>query len=478
MAITLGPWIGHTTTSSVKIAMRGEEGPRHDRGHFCYGAVDVLDMNGDPVQSMYCHLKDYYDFTGHVVIEGLDPGTSYRVRCDTVFHEDDTAPPVQQPVPGPVASDKKARTGRFRTAPDPDQQTGLRFVLGSCRYLFWDVGLFHSDAAKGDKAFKSIRALHDQDAIDFTLMVGDQCYADPLNVVKRASTREEFYARYRKTFDQPHFQDLLSRVPNYMVLDDHEIRNDWSKDKLDDGEGLDGVFEAAMNAYFSYQHLKNPSTPRGQYWYTFDHGRFPFFVMDTRTQRIVKPQYGQQKTILGREQLNALLEWLHQNRRAPMKFLATSVPFFPDTKKGTDKWAEFELERSTVLEFLRVERIRNVVFLSGDVHNTSFSSMGCHQDRNFRTTSLVASPFYWPYPHSSGSDFFQSRTIEYMEWSDKARRTRDRIEYRYEGVGFVPDESFAVVEIDLDEKGRAKGTAKAFGRKGAPHPDFPSAYGF
>ncbi len=473
MAVTLGPIIGHTADTTAKVWLRGEPGKRHGEKEYCYGALDLL-ANRQVVRSQYCHLKDYYDFTGVVEFTGLDANTHYTVRCDTIYHKDETAPDVDTPVSDPIVSGEGSATGEFTTAP-PEDATTLRFVFGSCRYLYWD-NFIHSDADKGDKAFRSIFQLHQDKPLDFTLMVGDQIYADALNLLQRARRLEEYYEIYRRVYAQPHFRNLLRRVPNYMILDDHEIEDNWSKDKIDKGFG--GVFEAAMTAYYSYQHIQNPPTPKGQLWYAFRRGQFPFFVMDVRTQRIRKPQGAQPKTILGREQMNTLLAWLYDNRAAPRKFLVTSVPFFPDTKKGTDKWAEFEHERSLLLEFLRVERIRNVVFLSGDVHNTSFATMRCFQDRGLRITSLVASPFYWPYPHDTKSDFYQSRSTEYMQWTDRARRMLDRIEYRYDGTGFISDESFILVDVDLD-RGRAEiGMARAYNRKGRPHPDYPDVYTF
>ena len=471
MAITLGPIVGHTTDTTVKIWMRGEAGPHHSAGAYCYGTVDLY-AGGNLVASRNCNLRDYYDFTGAVCFDGLRPDTAYTVRCDTVYRTDDQAPEVGVAVNGPVAS-SQASIGEFRTArPAADEK--LRFVFGSCRYLYWD-NLIHSDATKGDKTFRTIIGQHRQLPLDMVLMIGDQVYADPLNVLRRYNTVEELFGVYRESFGQPHIRQLMSQVPTYMVLDDHEIRNDWSKDQMRDGN--QGFYMHAMRAYASYQHLHNPDTPEGQYWYSFQRGAFPFFVMDTRTQRILEPSAVESRSVLGREQLNAFFEWLYKQRKAPMKFVVSSVPFFPDPKAGNDKWAGFPEERSLILEFLRVECVRNVVFLSGDVHNTNFARMRCHQDPRFSLTSLVSSPFYWPYPHESSSSFYGGRTLEFMQWADGGRRTRDRIEYRYEGEGFIGDESFVRVTVDLQARPKS-GLAEVFGRKGERFPEYERAFEF
>ncbi|WP_213939156.1 alkaline phosphatase D family protein [Pseudomonas sp. dw_612] len=472
MAITLGPIIGHTTDVSAKIWIRGES---NEDSHFCIGLVDVY-KDATWVASYRCFLRDYYDFTGAIDVVGLKAGTTYRVVCNTAYiadelevvrliRDDTPKKPLNRPedsVLGTLTTDRQSNDGK------------LNFAFGSCRYLYWD-NIFQSDAEKGDKTFRSILDKHAQKPFDLTLMIGDQVYLDPLNVLRQYSTLDEMFGIYRQAFGLPYIRKLMSQVPTYMILDDHEIRDDWSREKLDDvGKGF---YVSAMRGYESYQHLHNPATPKGQYWYTFKKGAFPFFVMDTRTLRISKPTSIESPTILGREQLNAFLTWLSENRNAPMIFVVSSVPFFPDPKSGGDKWAGFPEERSIILEFIRVEKIKNVVVLSGDVHNSCFAGMSCYQDADFGLTSLVASPFYWPYPHENKSNFFGGRTLEFMQWSDATRRERDRVEYRYEGEAFIGEESFMTVTVDASKKGKIA-QARIFDRKGQSPDDYPGFYKF
>lgn len=472
MAITLGPIIGHTTDTSVKIWLRGEPGPQHAAGEYCYGLVSIY-QGSTLATSKYCYLKDYYDYTGIVLFDGLQASTQYTVQCDTRYFKDAQAPTVGVLTSDAAQPGSGAVPGSFKTGAAATEGR-LRFVFGSCRYLYWD-NFLHSDAEKGDKTFRSIMEQHQKLPLDMTLMIGDQVYADPLNVLRQYDSVEELFNLYQRSFRLPNIRNLMSNLPTYMILDDHEIRNDWSKDQMRNGS--QGFYAHAMRSYTSYQHLHNPDTADGQLWYTFQRNAFPFFVMDTRTQRINQPAPPEQKTMLGREQLNALLDWLYNNRKAPMKFVVSSVPFFPDPKDGGDKWAGYPDERSTILEFIRLEKIRNIVMLSGDVHNSSFARMMCHQDSGFSLTSLVSSPFYWPYPHECASNFYGSRTFEYMQWADRGRRTRDRIEYRYEGEGFISDESFVTVTIDMARSGKP-GLAEIFDRKGQRFAEYPNGFAF
>lgn len=475
MTITLGPIIGHTTDTSAKIWIRGEANDDKEAKRFCVGLIDVF-KGKTWVMSCRCFLRDYYDFTGAVELSELKPATAYRVVCNTTYVSDELEVTrlVRDDKPvRPLNRPEESVEGTFTTDRAPADGT-LNFVFGSCRYLYWD-NIFQSDAEKGDKTFRSIVEKHSQKPFDLTLMIGDQVYLDPLNALRQYSTLEEMFDIYRQAFGLRWIRQMMNRIPTYMILDDHEIRDDWSREKLDDvGKGF---YVSAMRGYESYQHLHNPATPKGQYWYTFQKGAFPFFVMDTRTQRIRESSSIEPRSVLGREQLNAFLTWLSEHRGAPMIFVVSSVPFFPDPKSGDDKWVGFPEERSIILEFIRVEKISNVVVLSGDVHNSCFAGMRCYQDPTFGLTSLVASPFYWPYPHENRSNFYGGRTIEFMQWSDGTRRMRDRIEYRYEGEGFIGEESFVTVSVDASRKGKI-GQARIYDRKGEPQEDYPGVFKF
>src|SRR3546814_20501808 len=67
-----------------------------------------------------------------------------------------------------------------------------------------------------------------------------------------ADTFEEFQERYHTAFGSRNMRRLLSRVPTYMILDDHEIEDNWTQDRL--GKAVSRkVFHLALGAYMSYQ---------------------------------------------------------------------------------------------------------------------------------------------------------------------------------------------------------------------------------
>src|ERR1700730_14893499 len=100
-------------------------------------------------------------------------------------------------------------------------------------------------AAAGDRS--------DLPAARFSLMVGDQIYADALNrfiPIDRADTYLEFQERYQPAFGSPNMRRLLRTAPTYMILDDHDIEDNWTQDRLVDG-GESSLLNFAIGAYMN-----------------------------------------------------------------------------------------------------------------------------------------------------------------------------------------------------------------------------------
>ena len=183
---------------------------------------------------------------------------------------------------------RTARTlakGEFATAPaDSDR---LSFVFGSCHRPI-DITL-PKDVGDPLERWKALSMRRDYDLM---LLIGDQIYGDK---VKRYWFSDNWFTRYVKRYDQlwtywP-MREVLRRTPTYMVLDDHEVKDDWGVVPVqavddDEGKGKDFIAEArlagALQAYRLFQHSHNPGRP-DQLFYSFRRGPASFFVMDSRS---------------------------------------------------------------------------------------------------------------------------------------------------------------------------------------------------
>ncbi len=292
----------------------------------------------------------------------------------------------------------------FTTASENDENP-CSFIFGSCRYLLRLFGGLWFDE-RGDKTFRSIlNQIKDNIHTDQLLMVGDQIYADDLNFFIPDENLDEYNRRYREVFSQQYIRELMSCIPTYMTLDDHEIEDAWPARSSERDWMI--KYPAAIHAYQTYQLSHSPlfaisdnritGVPM-RFWYTYRDGCCDFFVTDTRTERYLTDNE-EENEIISEEQLDALKKWL-SDESGRFKFIVSAVPFFPDTKKESkDKWSGFPSQRAEILDWIREKKIKKVVFLSGDVHCSMSAELTTPKDEEFRIISIISSAFFWPYPH-------------------------------------------------------------------------------
>jgi len=502
----LGPIVGHTTHNTCRIWIRASDPADHkadlDEDRRTVGVIGIMSANKKKIlDAWYFRLQREYDRTGTFVLgndvqlgfypddykdqdkafpakpppaaipEQLEPDTEYTVRCGTLTIDDpmpnDANLPdwqligrlpnidnVKQELLGPnfKATDCEAT---FRTFPDPKViANSLSFLLGSCRYpgLLWKI-------KEADRIFGPMRK-HFEDgelgqAARFTMMCGDQIYADMLNrmiPLMRADTFEEFQQRYVTAYGAPNLRQLMRTTTTYMILDDHEIEDNWTQDRIDDA-GKHQLFNLAIGAYQSYQWSHGPHTWGRLLYYKFECAGYPTFVLDTRTQRFKDDLPGlHDNHLLGRPsldpvnhpgQLQRLLEWLSEqqsNRGNVPKFIVTSSVFVPNDmtermapvprpitddrfprqddagdpdplyglntkrREASDSWPAFPNTRLALLQHIVKNKIQNVVLLAGDIHcsNTAEIEFDGNDAKDLKAFSVTSSAFYWPFPFADG----------------------------------------------------------------------------
>lgn len=292
-------------------------------------------------------------------------------------------------------------------------------------------------------------------------MIGDQIYADDLNIISPDKNIQSFLTRYQDAFSQEHVSRLMSQVPTYMILDDHEIEDNWPAEATT--KDMTTKYPNAIHAYQIYQASHSPvfsldkngwitGTP-SHFWYTFSDGCAEWFVMDVRTERI--PNYDQSKhQMIKQTQMNALINWLSANPEK-VKMIITSVPFFPDLNSdSSDKWCAYLPERTLVLDHILKNKIRKVCFVSGDVHCSFTTQLTSEFDVNFRVFSIISSSFFWPYPHMEKNDFILDGTISGIgENKYKISNT----------TSIYSDDNFARLDITPETV-----TVSFYNRKGTP----------
>lgn len=420
--LDIGPMIGITTDKSFRLWGRG--------GKSSTGVARFRSAKtGKNTAGKWSEIKRFNmledsDYTGTVEFNhGINPDTLYDYQ---IGYTPDTFMPVNEQ----SAWDELFQgieTYQVRSAPAKGSGKAVRFIFGSCRDQ-------SSYSENGEDTFRNIGALLNQEKRNqntpqsgFIIQAGDQVYADnsllhKVPLVKtwvRKDTDDEFWQLYRTAFGNEAYSDVLKQLPTFMILDDHEVYNNWKKGELDNGnKHMNAAYNPGIIAYIAYQgslNLPAESIKAKRLWYNFEYGDSDFFVLDTRSgnevsKKLIKAsEAGNEVTdpkILDNEQFKALKQWLLSRKSHDgVKFIVSPVPVFPDTLqpfKGEpeDKWGGGVWQRHDLLEFIRTKKIRKVVFLSGDVHVSTIAELvycesGTQCDEDFRIYNILSSPFNW-----------------------------------------------------------------------------------
>ena len=236
----------------------------------CEVTVHCGEVRG--VEQTWCVHGHHYAL---VVLRGLPAGSqlTYSMQLDgaPVWPVSDSAPSL-------------IRT----TAQDAD----VRLAFGSCRrgegYTAEDLEALGADALVAmAQRMHSIGAERWPNAL---LLVGDQVYADdpsaavterlharraaglgppgvdtgPESVVDEICDFEEYTWLYHESWGSEHVRWLLSTVPTCMILDDHDLRDDWNssyswRQQIVTEPWWRSRVIGAFSSYWVYQHLGNLS---------------------------------------------------------------------------------------------------------------------------------------------------------------------------------------------------------------------------
>ncbi|MCP1499281.1 alkaline phosphatase D [Pseudomonas migulae] len=387
---TVGPIIGHTTTHHARIFFRGEL----QKDALVFGGVRHRRSGDTPwSKGTFIQLTSARDMSDVFALNDLAADTEYEYQAGwfSPMSPVHTVETIQE-LPLQWPRDVYSFSTQSSTPSAP-----RAYIVGSCRYLRMTFGE-PSLPQLGDRIFASITHLAQraETPISALLMTGDQVYIDDLNIIAPDREYKEILRKYRMAFSQPHIKKLMSSTPTYMILDDHEIEDNWpaNKNKKDDL-----LYNNAIAAYELYQASHSPthqlledgSIDRNleRYWYQSTHGDIEWFVTDSRTRRNLSAG---DRRILDEQQETALCNWLIHSP-ARVKFVVTSVMFYPDRKRlGDDAWKAFPEQRLRLLETIRTHRLKNVFFVSGDVHGSLTSRLRHSEDPDFEVHTIVSSP--------------------------------------------------------------------------------------
>jgi alkaline phosphatase D len=325
------------------------------------------------------------DFTTRVELAGLPAGQriAYRVRFEPLHRG--------RPAPDPV-------TGSFRTP--PAGRGGVSFVWGGDVVgQGWGI-----DRARGGMTiFEAMRRREP----DLFIHSGDSIYGDnPLlpevtlddgtvwrNLVtpaktKVAETLDEFRGNHRYNLLDEHYRAFQAEVPWVMQWDDHEVLNNWYPGEIHDDaryqvKDVTLLAARAKRAFLEYAPLRVPPADPTRIYRSISYGpSLDVFVLDLRSYRGANSTNRQARLspasrILGAAQMRWLRSALAASR-ATWKVIACDMPIGLAIPDGPHSEAVGngepgpplgrELEIAELLRWIAAHRVRNVLWVTADVH--------------------------------------------------------------------------------------------------------------
>ncbi len=326
------------------------------------------------------------DFTAKIDLTDLPVGQQIFYR---VTFQDLTNPKV---VSEPVI-------GSFHTAPMRRQDI-LFAWSGDTAGQGWGINTEWG----GMKIYETMRTLHP----DFFIHCGDYIYADgPMksevtledgtvwkNVLlpekeKVAETLAEFRGNYIYNLLDVNVRRFNAAVPQIVQWDDHETTNNWYPGEMllsDDRYKVKSVSllaARAKRAFFEYTPIRYDLRDPERIYRSFKYGpSLELFVIDKRTYR--GPNTANRQEIMSDETAffgTTQMRWLKQKlltSNATWKVIASDMPIGLVVRDGKEAFENMangdgpalgrELEMAGLLSFIKANRIKNVVWVTADVH--------------------------------------------------------------------------------------------------------------
>ncbi|MDW8075679.1 MAG: alkaline phosphatase D family protein [Bacteroidota bacterium] len=281
-------------------------------------------------------------FTARLVADSVEPGKVYRYQ---VYLNGQV---VERPYP---LLFRTPPLWQWRSDPPP-----FRFALGSCAYINDPPYDRPGKPYGGDyHIFRSIAA---QQPVLF-LWLGDNVYLREPDW----NTWTGILHRYSHDRAIEELQPLLGACSNIAIWDDHDYgpndsdRGFWNKEQT----------RRAFDLFWA----NPPSALQGGITTKFSWGDCDFFLLDDRWWRSPNNRKSGERTILGQEQFRWLIDNLVSST-ATFKFVCIGGQVLNPVARY-ENYATYPEERRRLIEAIRQEGIRNVIFLTGDRHHTELT---------------------------------------------------------------------------------------------------------
>ncbi|MFV8368602.1 alkaline phosphatase D family protein [Flavobacterium sp. LB2R40] len=287
-------------------------------------------------------------FTHHIILDQLSPGKKYKY---TVFIND-----KEIILPYETSFSSKKLWEWREDAPD------FTVAIGSCSY-FNETPLDRPGKAYGSEygIFESIAKKNPE----IMIWSGDNIYLREADWDSKTGV----YHRYTHSRSIKEIQPLLAKTQNFAIWDDHDFGPDDS-----DGSFYNKFLtqKAFKDFWANKSYGMNPEQNEGIYS-TFSWGDAQFFLLDDRFFKTPNNRITGERTVLGNTQLEWLINALSFSK-ASFKIIVIGGQVLNSVAEK-ENYSNYPKEKERLLKEILDNKIKGVLFISGDRHFTEFSEV-------------------------------------------------------------------------------------------------------
>jgi len=287
-------------------------------------------------------------YTYHIILDQLGPGKKYKY---TVFFNN-----KKVVLPYETSFSSKKLWQWREDAPD------FTVALGSCTYINEpELDRPGKGYGSGYSIFESINAK----TPDIMIWGGDNLYLREADW----DSKTGILHRYTHSRSIKEMQPLLAKTQNFAIWDDHDFGPNDS-DRSFYNKNL--TLEAFKDFWANKSYGMTPEQNEGNYS-TFNWGDVQFFLLDDRFFKSPNDRKTGERTILGDKQFEWLIDALSSSK-ASFKIIYIGGQVIT-TAARFENYATYPEEKERLLKEILNNKIKGVLFLSGDRHFTELSKL-------------------------------------------------------------------------------------------------------
>lgn len=353
-------WLGAVTDSSITIKAKLNNKVIAGKSYIqvLYHQSDNLSFNNQETAKVKANSLNNKIATFNLV----------NLEEDTIYHYVIIADGRRYPTQG---------TLKFKTV-KINQPYNFAIACSSC--AGGTISQFSSRGVSNNKVFDTIRQYkYRQDGQDANLAMfihmGDLHYRNDLpGIGLKENSLDDYRDNYDLVMAQDRQRNLYQNIPLAYIWDDHDYGTNDSDGSYNLKYIASQVYREQVPFYPLVETL-NKGEGKGAVYQSFIIGRVRFIMTDSRFHQDSIETDKINKTLLGDDQREWLLQQLRLGKEQQQKNIegltiwVNSIPWIAERNDlKTGSWNQFDRERTEIADFIKEHDINKLLMISGDAH--------------------------------------------------------------------------------------------------------------